>query len=152
MIAQLTVLDLLVPDQGPAPSDIVTPADRTIALGRSWESRAMAEQAMDPSDTVEFAIELGALLEEGESFANVECAIDPASADSGFSLHLAGPYAPRRTGEHGIRIWPTIESAQRGHQRWRRWGMPCSVLVSGTTDATPPRHFKRTAAIRVRQR
>jgi len=133
------------------PSDVTTPASRTIVLTQAGTS-FVAAQSIDPSDMLDYMIDLSAMLTEGEQFSTLSLVILPSAVAQGFTVLSTPPYHPEEIDNSHVRIWVTIDGASRSLPAWSGQGTNCSFELTATTNSTPPRVFQRTASIRVTQR
>jgi hypothetical protein len=133
------------------PSNVTTPTARIIPLTQAG-SMVVAAQTLDPTDVLDYVLNLDSITEPSEDFASINLAVVAGSAALGFTILNDAAYAPEELSDSRVRIWVSIEEADRGLSAWAGQGTVCSIEVTATTDSIPPRVFQRTAGIRVAQK
>ena len=124
---------------------VETPARRTINILPTGGFPTAAQQ-LGTAEVMDFLLDLTSLLDADERFASIELRVAAASQLQGFELLQSPPYAPVVVENGQVRVWPTIDPANRTEARWQK-GQPCQIEVTAVTTSVPPRTWQGTAQI-----
>lgn len=108
------------------------------------------ERELDPYDACEFEMDFTPLLEAPEVMVTFDVEAAPDAAAAGLIVGTAGDYAPTEPEPGVVRLHLSIDPVKRESTAFKGNGMQLTVLGSITTDATPPREFRREWRVRVK--
>lgn len=107
------------------------------------------ERELDPYDSCEFEMDLTPLLDAGEAIADFDIEATPEAAAAGL-LVGAGASAPAESEPGVIRLHLSVDPAKRESTAFKGNGTLLGVTGSITTNAIPPRDFRREFRVRVK--
>lgn len=108
------------------------------------------ERELDPYDSCEFEMDFTPVLEAPEAIASFDVEAAAEAAAAGLVVGSVGDSAPVETDPGVIRLHLTIDPAKRASAAFQGNGTLLAVLGSITTDAIPPRAFRREFRVRVK--
>jgi hypothetical protein len=107
-------------------------------------------ESLDPTDILDFQIDLAPILEIGEGITSCTATLPTESVLLGLEIKTTAGYATTLTGTI-LRIWLGIIPAEQANSAFVA-GVTLPIIITVTTNATPPRVKQRTVAVKVIQR